>query len=79
MFNTVNEIEKVSIKADVLTKRLDDEHTLTVDALRQLKTELVEALNEQRNEIVYIQKESERLYKENRRKRIAALKRLKSE
>lgn len=79
MFNTVKEIEKVSVKADVLTKRLDDEHTLTVDALRQLKTEVVEALNEQRNEIVYIQKESERLYKENRRKRIAALKRLKSE
>jgi hypothetical protein len=79
MFNTVREIEKVFSKADALTKRLDDEHTLTVDALRQLKTELVEALNEQRNEIVYIQKESERLYKENRRKRIAALKRLKSE
>lgn len=79
MFNTVKEIEKVSDKADVLTKRLDDEHTSTVDALRQLKTELVEALNAQRNEIVYIQKESERLYKENRRKRIAALKRLKSE
>jgi hypothetical protein len=79
MFNTVKEIEKVSIKTDALTTRLDNEHTLTVDALRQLKTELVEALNEQRNEIVYIQKESERLYKENRRKRIAALKRLKSE
>ena len=79
MFNTVKEIEKVSVKTDVLTKKLNDEHTLTIDALRQLKTELVEALNAQRNEIVYIQKESERIYKENRRKRIAALKRLKSE
>lgn len=79
MFNTVKEIEKVAIKADALTERLSTEHALTVDALRQLKTEFVEALNAQRDEIVYIQKESERLYKENRRKRIAALKRLKSE
>lgn len=79
MFNTVDEIKKVSAKADILTKKLDDEHILTVNTLRRLKTEIVEALNEQRNEIVYIQKESERLYKENRRKRIAALKRLKSE
>lgn len=79
MYNTRDEITKVAYGISDLKDELCKEHETTVTVVEQMKREFKEVVTAQREEILRLSFELERVHKAERRRRLAAIRRLKSE
>lgn len=77
--NTKTALSEIQDNLDEQKDALIHEHEEMLSSIRQLKDEVSQIFTEQREEIVRLRIELERVYSEERRRRLAAIKRFRSE